>query len=83
MHVAIALFVGLVAALFLGIVIGLAWFIAVPVGVLFVMLPFAWAMMSAARRHDSRLHSGAPTSGEASYTPQVGPNEWAGTTPQR
>jgi 4-hydroxybenzoate polyprenyltransferase len=71
-----ALAIGLVLALFLGVVVGLTWFLAVPIGILFLVLaPMGYAAM--AGRHGVRRTSGAlgasTSTASASYEPASDP----------
>jgi hypothetical protein len=68
--IALAIFVGILMA----VVFGAAWFIAVPVALLFFLIPVAFITVLAARQRRAGGPSGqAPTSGEASYDPVVDP----------
>jgi 4-hydroxybenzoate polyprenyltransferase len=72
----VALAVGLVLALFLGIVIGLTWFLAVPIGILFLVLaPMGWAAMAGRRgvRRNSGALGASTSTATASYQPASDP----------
>ena len=72
--IAVALVVGFLAA----VVLGAAWFVAVPVAFLVFLVPVAFFAALAARKQDRTRPTGAgamPSSQEASYQPIVDPAE--------
>lgn len=77
--------VAIVAAFVIAIVIGLAWFIAVPVLVLLLLVPIAYMITLVTQRNrgraPARASQGAPSTREASYQPISDPAK-PGTTPR-
>ena len=74
MHVAVGIFLALVAVFVLIVLIGLTPFLAIPIAALLLMSP--WLIGEAARRERSRgRKTGVPSTGEASYEPVADPAE--------
>jgi hypothetical protein len=68
--IALAIFVGILMA----VVFGAAWFIAVPVALLFFLIPVGVVTVFAARQRRAGAPSGeVPSTREAAYDPVVDP----------
>lgn len=77
MHVAVGLFLAILAVLLLVVVAGATPFVGIPVAVVLLVAPFAWVALTGRRAAErGRLDkSGTPTTGEAAYRPAVDPAE--------
>ncbi|TMK42346.1 MAG: hypothetical protein E6G56_01415 [Actinobacteria bacterium] len=87
MEVAVALFIAVVAVFLLIVIAGLTAFIAVPVGIIIVAIPFAIGGLGAARAASSdedqgldpqareQADAGVPSTREAAYEPVSAPEE--------
>jgi hypothetical protein len=70
--IALAIFVGIIMA----VVFGAAWFIAVPVALLFFLIPVGFIVAFAARERRAGTPAGdTPTTRQASYEPVVDPTQ--------
>ena len=77
MHVAVGVFLAIMSLLLLVGLMGATPFIGIPVAVVLLVAPFAWAAMAGGRAGGrGRLEKqGVPTTEEASYQPAADPGD--------
>jgi hypothetical protein len=71
----------IVAAFIVAVVVGLAWFIAVPVAVFLLLLPLAYVIAFVTKpraKADSTVDQRVPSTAQASYEPISDPSQPAG-----
>ncbi len=77
MHVAVGVFLAIAGLALLVGLMGATPFIGIPVAVVLLVAPFAWAGLTGRRTVEGRRleKRGVPTTEDASYTPSVDPAE--------